>query len=39
MTISCDHENKKPVDIIGIEIMLCDKCAKLLKDESTDAQK
>jgi len=32
MTISCDHENKKPVDIIGIEIMLCDKCAEKLKE-------
>jgi len=35
MTISCDHENKKPVDIIGIEIMLCDECAKLLKDDES----
>ena len=38
MTISCDHENKKPVDIIGIEIMLCDKCAKLLQKDSADGK-
>lgn len=35
MTISCDHENKKPVDIIGIEIMLCDKCAAKLKEDNS----
>lgn len=35
MTISCDHEDKKPVDIIGIEIMLCDKCAAKLKEDES----
>jgi len=33
MTISCNHKNKKPVDIIGIEIMLCDECAKKINSE------
>jgi len=33
MTISCNHENKKPVDVIGIKIMLCDECAKKIKEE------
>lgn len=37
MTISCDHENKKPVDVIGIEIMLCDECAKKIKKESSNS--
>ena len=31
MTISCNHIGKKPVDVIGIEIMLCDDCAKKIK--------
>lgn len=31
MTIACNHEGKKPVDVIGIEIMLCDECAKKIK--------
>jgi len=33
MTISCSHENKKPVDVIGIEIMLCDDCAAKLRED------
>jgi len=32
MTIECNHEGRKPVDIIGIKIMLCDDCAKKIKD-------
>ena len=36
MTISCNHENKKPVDVIGIEIMMCDDCAKKIKEEKSD---
>jgi len=36
MTISCTHENKKPVDVIGIEIMMCDDCAKKIKEEKSD---
>jgi hypothetical protein len=36
MTISCNHENKKPVDVIGIEIMLCDECAKKIKDKKSN---
>ncbi len=36
MTISCNHKNKKPVDVIGIEIMLCDECAAKIKEEKSD---
>jgi hypothetical protein len=32
MTIECNHDDKKPVDVIGIEIMLCDECAEEIKD-------
>lgn len=32
MAIECEHEGKKPVNIIGIEIMLCDDCAKKIKE-------
>ena len=31
MTIECNHKGKKPVDVIGIEILLCDECAEKIK--------
>ena len=35
MTIACNHEGKKPIDVIGIEIMLCDKCAEKIKQSGS----
>lgn len=32
MTIECNHDDKKPIDFIGIEIMLCDACAEKIKE-------